>query len=155
MTLPLFEPDGYWTKVARCDSRARALADRHYSRQTLGAAGFMPSGRVLVLLAAGGDAVWGVCENLDPVGNRRFRCTIFRNESLVLSSVLIVEATERTYRFWRRRYHGLPSVPLTTEVDPARTLKKRDPGRCFRKAGWSDVGVVRGLWVLQAPPEAA
>lgn len=112
----------------------------------------MASGRTLVMLACEAHAVWGAIENLDPAGNRRFRCSIFRNESLILSSVLIREATERTYAFWRRRHGGLPPVPLTTEVDPDRVLKKRDPGRCFIKAGWRRVGVARGLVVLEAPP---
>lgn len=53
MTQGLLLPtDGYWRKVKRTDPRARALADRHYSRQTVGAAGFMASGRVLVLFHA-------------------------------------------------------------------------------------------------------
>lgn len=139
----LLPPDGYWQKVRRTDPRARVLADRHYSRQTVGAPEFMANGRTLVLLTHCASAVWGVIQNLDPVGNERFRCSIFRNESLTLSSVLIREATWRTYAFWVRRYHGLPGAPLTTEVDPDRTLRKRDPGRCFRRAGWSVRGVVR------------
>jgi len=149
----LFTVDGYWQRVRRTDPRARRLADRHYSRQTPGAAEFMASGRTLVLLAelSGAFAVWGAIENLDPVGNRRWRCSIFRNETLILSSALIEEATERTYAFWLRHYSGLPSVPLTTEVDPERVLRKRDPGRCFRRAGWTVRGIVRGLVVLQAP----
>lgn len=149
----LFEPDGYWSRVRRTDRRARALADRHYSRQTPGAAEFMASGRVLVMLAelSGAFAVWGAIENLDPAGNRRWRCSIFRNETLVLSSALIEEATERTYAFWLRHYSGLPAVPLTTEVDPSRVLHKRDPGRCFIKAGWRVVRHARGLVVLEAP----
>jgi hypothetical protein len=112
----------------------------------------MASGKTLVLLATvGGDAVWGAIENMDPAGGRRFRCSIFRNESMVLSSVLIREATERTYAYWRRHYGGLPTVPLTTEVDPGRVLRKRDPGRCFIRAGWRRVDVRRGLVILEAP----
>jgi hypothetical protein len=152
MTQPLFEPDGYWHPVRRTDARARRLADRHYSRQTPGAREFMSSGRTLVMLACDGDAVWGAIENLDPAGGRRFRCAIFRNESLILSSVLVREATERTYAHWRRRYHGLPGVPLTTEVDPERVVRKRDPGRCFIRAGWRVIDHRRGLVVLEAPP---
>lgn len=148
--LPL---DGYWRRVTRTDPRARALADRHYSRQTIGAREFMASGRTLVLLSHAADAVWGAIDNLDPAGQRRWRCSIFRNESLILSSVLILEATRLTYEYWRHRYHGLPSAPLTTEVDPERTIRKRDPGRCFRRAGWRVIGVARGLVVLQAPPQ--
>lgn len=64
------------------------------------------------------------------------------------------EATARTYAYWRRHYGGLPAVPLTTEVDPRKTRRKRDPGRCFLRAGWSRVGVVRGLVVLRAPEES-
>lgn len=154
MSETLFPVEGYWHRVRRSDVRARALADRHYSRQTPGAREFMASGRTLVLLTLDADAVWGAIENLDPAGGRRWRCSIFRNESLILSSVLIREATDRTFDWWRRRYGGLPAVPLTTEVDPARVLRKRDPGRCFRRAGWTLQGLVRGLVVLRAPEGA-
>jgi hypothetical protein len=41
------------------DPRGAALADRHYSRRTIGAPQFMPPGRKLVLLTADADAVWG------------------------------------------------------------------------------------------------
>lgn len=141
--------EGYWRRVKRCDARARALADRHYSRQTPGAVDFMPPGRVFVLLGPWWLAVWGVAENLDPAGNMRWRCTIFRNESVVLSSALIIEATTLTYRYWRQR---MPMVPLTTEVDPRRVMRKRDPGRCFLRAGWRVIDERRGLVILQAPP---
>lgn len=43
----LFDMGGLWHQVRRCDPRARVLADRHYSRQTPGAAEFMVSGRTL------------------------------------------------------------------------------------------------------------
>jgi|SRR4051812_41984158 hypothetical protein len=152
MQASLFQPET-WLKVKRTDRRARALADRHYSRQTVGAVDFMASGRTFVLLTPEGDAVWGAIENLDPAGGRRWRCSIFRNEGPRRSSDLIRAATERTYDYWRRRF-GLPSVPLTTEVDPAKTRRKRDPGRCFRKAGWRVVREARGLVVLQAPDSA-
>jgi hypothetical protein len=140
-----------WRRVTRCDPAARALADRHYSRQTIGAAGFLPPGTTLTLLSRDGKAVWGVCENLDPAGNRRWRVTIFRNESEVLSSVLVREATVLTFDHWRSHYGDLPPVPLTTEVDPGRTRRKRDPGRCFLRSGlWRVAGERRGLVVLEA-----
>lgn len=148
-----FFDDGAWVKVERCHPQARALADRHYSRQTVGARDFMASGKTLVLLTRCARAVWGCIENLDPVGNLRWRCSIFRNEGGGLSSDLVREATVRTFDFWRRT-HGLPSVPLQTEVDPRRTRTKRDPGRCFLKAGWFVIGVRRGLVILQAPGDA-
>ncbi len=144
---------GLWRRVKRCDVRARELADRHYSRQTVGARDFMANGRTLVLLTGDARAVWGVIENLDPKGGHRWRCSIFRNEGSVLSSLLVREATLRTYEYWRRHYGALPSVPLTTEIDPAEVRRKRDPGRCFRKAGWRFEREARGLIVLRAPDD--
>ena len=111
----------------------------------------MASGRTLVLLSADALACWGAIENMDPVGNRRWRCSIFRNESPVLSSDLVREATSTTYAYWLRHYGGLPTVPLQTEVNPSATRRKRDPGRCFLRAGWTRVDERRGLVILEAP----
>lgn len=154
----LFDLGGRWHVVLRSDARARALADRHYSRQTPAAVDFMANGRVLVLLTDDARAVWGVIENLTPGGHLRWRVSIFRNEGAGLSSDLIREATDRTRAYWRSHYGWLPPVPLTTEVDPDRTRRKRDPGRCFVRAGWTRIGVRRRhvagggtLVVLQAP----
>lgn len=60
-------PLGMWVPVRRCDTRARWLADRHYSRQTAG---------------------WGVVENLDPRGARREvrRATTHRGSYAVLEA---------------------------------------------------------------------
>lgn len=149
--LLLWPVEGHWVRVKRTNREARDLADRHYSRQTPGAREFMGNGRTFVLLSLDGCAVWGVIENQDPAGARRWRCSIFRNEGPVLSSTLIAEATTLTYQHWRRRYHGLPPVPLQTEVDPRRVRAKRDPGRCFLRAGWRVVDERRGLVVLEAP----
>lgn len=147
------DPGARWWRVDKWSHEASALADRHYSRQTEGAAQCLPPGRTLLLVTDDGRAVWGVVENLDPAGAPRWRCTIFRNEGPWLSSDLIREATERTYARWSR---CMPAVPLTTEVDPRRVRRKRDPGRCFRKAGWRLVDVGRrGLMVFQAPPPGA
>lgn len=152
MTLPLFAPIGAWEKVTRCDPMARDLADQHYSRQTIGARDFTPPGRTLVLRTPEGGAVWAVVENLDPAGGRRWRNTIFRNTrpDLWLSSALIVEATITTRAFWLSRFGALPAVPLTTEIDPNKVRRKRDPGRCYIRAGWRRVADARGLVVLEA-----
>lgn len=154
MMVLLFDEPGYWHRVKRCDARARALADDHYSRQTPGARDFMGNGKTLVLITLDELAVWGVIENTDITGKPHWRCSIFRNVGPTLSSDLIVEATERTYAFWARRP---PSCPLTTEIDAEKVRHKRDPGRCFLKAGWTRIGMTAGghgrnqLVVLQAP----
>lgn len=155
MTGDLFPVEGRWHPVLRTDARAVALADRHYSRQTVGAREFMASGRTLVMLTECARAVWGAIENLDPAGGLRWRCSMFRNEGAGLSSDLVREATERTFAYWLRHYSGLPAVRLTTEVDPDKTRRKRDPGRCFLRAGWRRTHVARGLVVLAAPDARA
>jgi hypothetical protein len=118
-------------EVLKTDPRAVALADRHYSRQTPGAAQFMPPGRTLVLLAD--RCVWGVCENRDPAGAKRCRVTIFRNEGSRLSSELVTAATRATLAWMT------PGLVLETEVDRTRVRAKADPGYCFLCAGWLPV----------------
>lgn len=42
---------------------------------------------------------------------------------------------------------------MVTFVDPAKTRRKRDPGRCYRKAGFRHVGCTEGgLVALQLLP---
>lgn len=157
LELPHMGEVGIWRRVPKRSAVARALADRHYSRQTIGADDFIPPGRCLVLVTPCGRATWAVVENRDPVGALRWRCTIFRNEGAGLSSDLVRAATSATFDYWRRHYHGLPVAPLRTEVDPAATRRKRDPGRCFIRAGWRVVAVTPAshgrpsLVVLEAP----
>lgn len=147
-----------WREVIRCDEQARALVDGesvkkppHYSRQTPGARDFMGPGRTFVLLTADARAVWGVIENQAPRwGGLRWRCSMFRNESGVLSSDLIRSATALTVAYWWDT-HGMPPVWLTTEVDPRKTREKQHPGFCFRAAGWRERCERRGLVVLEAP----
>lgn len=150
---------GPWVRVKRSHASARELADRHYSRQTIGAVDFMPPGRTFVLVTRDELAVWGVVENLDLTGAPRWRCSIFRNEGPARSSDLIIAATALTFARWRERGE-LPPTPLSTEIDPAKVRHKRDPGRCFRRAGWTVYGWTAGghgrarLLVLVAPGEA-
>lgn len=160
--LSMFEPPTEpWRQVTKFDSRAVALVDGHwpgapvdakphYSRQSPGTNQFMASGITFVLLAD--LAVWGANDNLDPAGTRRFRCTVFRNEGPLLSSDLIRSATTLTQMRWWRRHAWRGSPPLETEVNADKVRHKRDPGRCFRKAGWRFVRESRGLLVFRAPP---
>lgn len=151
-------PIATWVRVSKGDPRACALADRHYSRQTVGSRQFLPPGETFALLTPCARAVWGVCLNLDLAGRWRWRCTIFRNEGAGLSSDLIRDATNRTFAEWRRR-GGIPAVRLTTEIDASKVRRKRDPGRCFLRAGWEYLYTTNGaskgranLVVLGAPP---
>lgn len=154
--LTLLEP-AMWRKVKRCYVPARELADRHYPRETPGAVDFMNSGWTFVLYhgSEAGQAVWGVNLNRAPGTTMwMWRCSIFRNESTIRSSEMVTEATSRTYEYYRLLPNGLPPCPLTTEVDPTKVRRKRDPGRCFIKAGWLRVGMTtKGKVRLQAPDD--
>ena len=47
-----------WHLSNHCAARAIPLADRHYSRKTVGSPQFTPPGRKLVLLTDEADALW-------------------------------------------------------------------------------------------------
>jgi len=76
-------------------------------------------------------------------------CSAFRNESPHLSSLMIIDALAATRSVW-----DPPELGMVTFVDPTKTRKKRDPGRCFRKAGFRHVGETKGgLVALQLLPD--
>jgi hypothetical protein len=132
-----------WELTYRDDPRGRALADRHYSRQTPGASGFVPPGACLVLVTPGGDAVWVTswprAEYVKHEWAGAWTCSIFRNESPHLSSELIREAVAATLAEWP----SPPELGIVTFVDPGAVRRKRDPGRCFLRAGFVHLGWTR------------
>ncbi len=121
-----------WHLTNRADPRGAALADRHYSRKTPGAAQFTPLGRCVVLLTTGGNTLWvsswPYAEYVKHAWRGAWLCSLFRNESQVLSSRLITQAVAATC--WQ------PFLGMVTFVDTTQVRHKLDPGRCFRKAGW-------------------
>lgn len=53
----------YWQKTIKFDPRCASLADRHYSRRTVGSPQFMPPGETVVLYfedTSGGGGLWVV-----------------------------------------------------------------------------------------------
>ncbi len=76
-------------KTTHFDDEMRQLADRHYSRRTIGAKQFAYSGRKLVLRDVDGLILW-VWMFPDPTvrmdGQTGYNNAIFRNESARLSS---------------------------------------------------------------------
>jgi len=75
---------------------------------------------------------------------------LFRNLGSNLSSDLIRTAVRRTLEEWASRYGELPSERLRTEVDAAR-IKSKNPGFCYKKAGWVAVKKVGSKIYLEAP----
>lgn len=58
----------------------------------------------------------------------------------MLSSTAIREAVAIT----RWRWTDVPALGMVTFVDAAKVAKKRDPGRCFVRAGFRHVGETKG-----------
>lgn len=143
-----------WEFSNRCDTRGRLLADKHYSRQSPGAPNFIPPGRCLVLTHSTGKAVWNTswpfAEYVRHAWAGAWICTIFRNEGAGLSSDLIREAVAITRSRW-----DPPDLGMVTFVDAGKVRRKRDPGRCFLRAGFERVGETKGgLIALQQLPAA-
>jgi hypothetical protein len=107
------------------------------------------------LLTARADALWVSSwpypEYVKHAWAGAWLCSCFRNESALLSSELIMQAVAATHWTWGQP----PDLGMVTFVDPGKVRKKRDWGRCFRRAGWSHVGFTKGgLVVLQILPFA-
>lgn len=147
-----------WFVSHRFDPRAAAIADRHYSRQTVGSPQFVRPGHCVVLLTSFGNALW--VTSWQPIIKHAWKAcwenTLFRNESDFLSSELIREAVSAT----RWKWGDPPSDGLITFVDRIKTRHKRDPGRCYRRAGFEVVNesekyVVLRLGIESMPPPEA
>lgn len=144
----------HWYLSHRFDPRAVQLADRHYSRQKRGTPQFVPPGRCLVLLTKWADALWVTSWPFAKYTHHAWAgawvCSLFRNESSLLSSTLIQEAVAVT-----RWYFGEPpSLGFITFVNPDK-IQSTNPGYCYKQAGWKRVGTTkRGLITLQLVPEA-
>lgn len=142
-----------WHLSNRADKAALPLADRHYNRQKIGSPQFVPPGRCFVLLSDCERALWVTSWPFAQYVKHDWAgCWInsmFRNEGAGLSSELIWAAIAATRAHWP----DVPSGGLVTFVDARKTRRKRDPGRCYRRAGFRHVGFTRGgLWVLQLLP---
>lgn len=141
----------------------------HYSRRTPGSKTFTGVGKEIVLVTESGDAVWACVYQRTPTargsGASRgrvgttdtraryiWRNMLFRNLGPMLSSDLIRAAVAETYLQWKRRYGVLPSERLRTEVCIG-SIRSKNPGFCYKKAGFIPDKVVRGKLYLFAPKD--
>lgn len=139
-----------WTLSWRADPRGKALADRHYNRQTPTSAQFVPPGRDLVLITDGALWVTSWPEYAQHAWRGAWINSTFRRERGPIASELIRAAVAAT----RWRWPQVPDLGMVTFVDPARVRHKRDPGRCYLRAGFRRVGSTQGgLLALQLLPE--
>ena len=102
MLLPLDDTDGL-IRTTHFDHEMAQLADRHYSRRTVGARQFLYSGRKLVLRNAEGTILFAWLYP-DPAmrmdGQTGLTCAIFRNESTRKASEIILEAERHAFKKW-------------------------------------------------------
>ena len=165
-----------WLLSSSSDPRALAIVDGtghfsehgpHYSRRTPGSKTFTGVGQEIVLITEDHAAVWACIRQKTPsargTGASRgrggetdacarfiWRNMLFRNLGPHLSSDLIRSALARTYEEWALRYGKLPNERLRTEIGLS-FIKSKNPGYCYKKAGWVKDRVVRGKLYLWAP----
>jgi hypothetical protein len=131
-----------WRLSYRASRSGAELADRHYNRQSVGSDQFVPPGRCVVLEAD--QAVWVTSWPMAEYVKHRWAGawvnSLFRREGgAVLPSEQIRQAVAATRSIWRA-----PPLGLVTFVDAAAVRHKRDPGRCYLRAGFRRVGETQG-----------
>ena len=141
-----------WVVSHRADYAGRVIADRHYNRQHVGAKGFVPPGRCLVLVTTDETALWVTsypfAEYVKHQWAGAWVNSTFRNEGEHLSSELIREAVAATRCVWEP-----PALGMVTFVDASKVRRKRDPGRCYLRAGFPAGGRDEGR--AASVPDAA
>lgn len=145
-----------WVVSHRADPRAVQLADRHYNRQKPGSPQFVPPGRCLVLLTPDADALWVTswpyAEYTKHAWAGAWVNSLFRREPecTALASDLIRAAVAAT----RWKWGEPPELGMVTFVDASKVRHKRDPGRCYLRAGFQSVGETQGgLIALRMDPD--
>lgn len=142
-----------WRLSHRADPAAVAIADRHYNRQKPGTPQFVPPGRCLVLLILGAAVwvtSWPFAEYVKHAWPGAWVNSCFRRESGPLASDLIREAVAVTQHQWG----SAPDLGIVSFVDAGKVRHKRDPGRCYVRAGFRHVGATKGgLLAFQVLPD--
>lgn len=146
--LPLVDPGyRYWIETRDGNDLGRSIFDRHYSRIHY-ADGRKPKlyagpGGKIVLIGSDGHSLFVWRKFKDNSGQLGVNCAVFRNEGTARSSDMIREADAIADKRWPGERHY-------TYVDPRKVRRKRDPGRCFLRAGWHYCGMTKGGLVILA-----
>jgi hypothetical protein len=146
-----------WHLSDRADPPANAVAKRHYNCQSPESDQWVKPGACLCFRTAEYGAIWSSswprAQYVKHAWAGAWENSTFRNErqDLYLSSSLIREGVAATLASWPEP----PALGMVTMIDLSKTRRKRDPGRCYRKAGFAPVGYTQGgLLVLQLLPDA-
>ena len=148
LLLPSFATQS-WVQRKDGDPWGRALYQRHYSRHAYKDGRdpklYCGPGEKIVLTLQEGCGVralfvWRKFRSMDD--QTGINCAVFRNESRHLSSRLILDAEEWAVERW-------PGERFYTYVN-ARKINSKNPGYCFKCAGWSVCGKTKsGLLILE------
>lgn len=136
---PFLVGDGVWIPVRDGNPTALSIFDRHYTSTRAHIRKidqFVGPGTKCVLLTPCVRALFVWRKFISDDGQDGINCAVFRNEGAGLSSDLIRAADAIAFDRWPGERHY-------TYVNPKKTRRKRDPGRCFLRAGWSYVGHLR------------
>lgn len=137
--------EGHWLPIKDGDPRGMALFRRHYSfhyyRDNRPRRLFVGPGEKMVLMTLECNALFVWRKFIDKSGQQGVNCAVFRNESQLQSSMLIMEAEGLAWMRW-------PKARLYTYVNAA-AVQSANPGYCFKCAGWEVCGRTQsGLLIL-------
>ncbi len=147
-----------WCSSNRADPVARDLADRHYSRQSIGSEQFVPPGRCVVLVEETARAFWVTSwpfpEYVKHAWAGAWVCSAFRSEDAGGSIELVKQALAAT----RAALGDPPELGMVTFIDHQKvkpTIIRNHPswGWIWIKAGFRYVGQTKaGLLTFQILP---
>lgn len=142
---------GYWHEYRDGNKKALELYERHYSCYKYADGRerklFCGPGEKMVLMTEKQDALFVWRKFVDDSGQKGVNCAVFRNESDILSSTLILKAERIAATRW-------PGERMYTYVNPEK-VRSINPGCCFKKAGWSQCGMTKGgLIILEKQMDA-
>jgi hypothetical protein len=142
--------DATWIPVKDGNDTARAIFDNHYSRRHYRDGRkrllFLGPGEKLVLITPDALGLFAWLKFFSMDHQEGVMCTVFRNEGAERSSDLIRAAVAMAWEKW-------PGERLYTYINPGKIRHKRDPGRCFLRAGWQHCGwTKKGLRILEIRP---
>lgn len=117
------------------DAGVRTLAQRHYSTKASNPDSWWSPAKTLCLTNIDRSILF-VWQWPNPAFRRDkqtgYNCVLFRNEDTRLSSEVILEAEQLVVEAWGENR-------AFTYVD-ARCIKSANPGYCYKKAGWFQIG---------------
>lgn len=139
---------GPWIPIRDGNPTGMSIFMRHYTaRDRRKVFQFVGPGEKLVLITQDARALFVWRKFISDAGETGVNCAVFRNEGAGLSSDLIRAADSVAAQRW-------PNERLYTYVDPSRVRHKRDPGRCFLKAGYRRCGTTKsGKLVFEKLPD--